>query len=242
MIETPVEGPLPRYELAEWREEFGVLAGITGRGNGPLPFDLGLGGASPAGEVLDRWGALRRAVPGFHGVVVSRQVHGTRILWHDDVSGLVIHEGSDGHATASRGILLAVTAADCIPVYLLDPVRRVIALVHAGWRGTANGILALGLAELMRRGSIVENVLVHCGVGICGSCYEVGSEVFAGCGLPAPVGGQGALDLRRVLAEQARGQGVGRISISQFCSKHDPGFFSHRGGSGARMVGYLGLI
>ena len=189
MIETPVEGPIPRFELAGWREELGVIAGITGRGEGGRPIDLGLGGSSPAGEVLDRWGALRRTVPGVRGIVVSRQVHGTQVLWHEDAHGLVIHEGFDGHATCSPGLLLAVTVADCIPVYLVDPVNRAVALLHAGWRGVAGGILAAGLEELGRRGSRVENVLVHCGVGICGSCYEVGREVFAGCGLPVPIGG-----------------------------------------------------
>lgn len=243
MIETPVEGPVPRYELARWREELGVIAGITTRGDSASPFDLRLGGNSPVGEVLDRWGALLRAVPGFRGIVVSRQVHGTAVVWHDDARGLVIHEGSDGHATSTRGVLLAVSAADCIPVYLVDPVRRAVALVHAGWRGTAAGVLGAGLAELRRRGSLVENVLVHCGVGICGPCYEVGSEVFAGCGLPAPTGGRGPLDLRAVLAVQARGHGVEKISTSRFCSSHDPEFFSHRGSGGrdGRMVAYLGL-
>jgi len=242
VIETAVVGPVPRSELAGWRDEFGILAGITRRGEADSPFDLGLGGTGPVGEVLDRWGALRRAVPGCRGIVVSRQVHGTRVLWHDDARGVVIHEGFDGHATGSSGFLLAVSVADCIPVYVIDPVRRVVALLHAGWRGTSAGILGAGLAELARRGSSVENVLVHCGVGICGSCYEVGSEVFAGCGLPAPANGRGGLDLRAVLVEQARALGVDRVSTSQFCSKHDPGFFSHRGGSGGRMVGYLGLL
>lgn len=241
MTETPVDGPVPRYELATWREGLGVIAGITGVGDSGTPFDLGLAGTGPAGEVLDRWGALRRAVPGFGGIVVSRQVHGIQVLWHDAASGLGIQEGFDGHATAAAGLLLAVTAADCIPIYLVDPVRRAVAMLHAGWRGTAGGILAAGLNELVRRGSNVENVLVHCGVGICGSCYEVGSEVFAGCGLPAPETGRGSLDLRGVLAKQAREHGVDSVSTSPFCSKHDPGFFSHRGGNQGRMVAYVGL-
>ena len=242
MIETPLGGPVPRYELARWREEFGILAGITVRGDPARPFDLGLGGQAPVGEVLDRWTALRLAVPGFRGIVVSRQVHGTAVLWHTDVRGLTVHQGADGHATSTTGILLAVTAADCIPVYLADPVRRFVALVHAGWRGVAGGILSAGLAAMRVRGSIVDNVLVHCGVGICGQCYEVGPEVFEGCGLAPPPGGRGPLDLRAVLLEQARGLGVENVSTSPYCSKHDGGFFSHRGGTEAWMAAYLGMI
>ncbi len=244
--EDPVPGPVPRYELSEWRERFGVLAGITGRGGESPGFDLGLGGSTaPVGVVLERWRAFRAGVPGFEGAVVSRQVHGTRIRWHERAEGLVILDAADGHATATAGILLTVTAADCVPVYLVDPIRRLVGLLHAGWRGTAAGILGAGVRVLAERGSRVENVSIHCGVGICGACYEVGSEVFEGCGLAAPSLGRGHLDLRRLLLEQARAAGVNSVSTSQFCSAHDGDrFFSHRasGGADGRMVAYLGLL
>jgi polyphenol oxidase len=245
-VEAAVPGPVPRYEIAEWRTRYGVVAGITGRGNGPAPFDLGLAGvAAPVGEVIPRWHQLLRAVPGMEAVLVSKQVHGTDVRWHDQGRGLVLFEGFDGHATDAPGLLLAVTAADCVPVYLVDPVRRAVALVHAGWRGTAGGIVPRAIDLLVKRGSRVENLLVHCGVGICGECYEVGPEVFAGCGVPAPTGGKGPLDLRAVLADQAKRASVETISTSHFCSSHHADrFFSHRAAAGAdgRMVAYLGLL
>lgn len=246
MIEAPVAGPLPLFELAEWRERHGVVAGITGRGAGDVPFDLGLAGSlAPAGQVIGRWLSLKATRPGWAGIVVSRQVHGVEVLWHDQIRGLVILEGADGHATARPGVLLALTAADCVPVYILDPVGRRIALVHAGWRGTAAGILARGIGLLKDRGSRVNNLLIHCGIGICGACYEVSSEVLSACGLTAPPEGKGRLDLRGVLVAQAREEGVENVSTSPFCSAHDaPRFFSHRGSGGAegRMVAYLGLL
>ncbi len=239
-------GLVPRFELPKWRERYGVVAGITGRGSDPLPFDLGLGGTvATVGLVLHRWHDLQAAVPGCTSLVVSRQVHGTSVAWHESLRGLTILTGVDGHATATVGVFLAVSAADCIPVYIVDPVRRAVALVHAGWRGTAGRILPKGIAELVNRGSRVEHLVVHCGVGICGRCYEVGPEVFTGCGLAAPAGGKGRFDLRGVLAAQARDAGVETVSTSEFCSAHDPGlFFSHRvsGGADGRMVAYLGLV
>jgi YfiH family protein len=244
MTEAPVPGPVPRFELAEWRARFGVVAGITGRGGAP-PFDLGLSGASPIGEVLGRWRLLQSSLPEFSSITVSRQVHGTEVLWHDRGHGMVLLEGVDGHATGAAGLLLAVTAADCIPVYLLDPVRRSLALLHAGWRGVAAGILARGITLLCQHGSAVENLLVHCGVGICGLCYEVKSEVFRACGVTPPAAGAGGLDLRGILSEQATHIGVENVSTSHFCSKHDGAlFFSHRGSAGAdgRMVAYFGLL
>jgi YfiH family protein len=177
-------------------------------------------------------------------MVVSRQVHGTRINWHDDLTGLVIEEGADGHGTATPGVLLAVTAADCVPVYLADPVRRMVALVHAGWRGTASGIVGKAIQMLVARGCLVENIAMHCGIGVCGSCYEVGAEVLEACGVGRSTAGKGLLDLRLLLANQARGYSVDKISTSTHCSVHDGDrFFSHRGSGGAdgRMVAYLGL-
>jgi copper oxidase (laccase) domain-containing protein len=50
------------------------------------------------------------------------------------------------------------------------------------------------------------------------------------------------LDLRAVLLEQARQLGVENVSTSPYCSKHDGGFFSHRGGAEGRMAAYLGMI
>jgi purine-nucleoside/S-methyl-5'-thioadenosine phosphorylase / adenosine deaminase len=245
MDELPVPGPVPRFELGDWRTRYGVVAGITGRGRG-TPFDLGLAGVSaPVGQVMDRWKLLRNSLPEFPGVLVSRQIHGTEIIWHSTGRGLAIFEGADGHATDAPGLLLAVTAADCIPVYLVDPVRRAIALLHAGWRGVAGRILPKGIDLLRRTGSRVENLLVHCGIGICGLCYEVKSEVFLACGISPPAGGQGGLDLRAVLSAQVLNMGVGKVSTSQFCSRHDSGLFlSHRGSGGAdgRMVAYLGLL
>lgn len=245
MPETAVAGAVPRFELAEWRDNYAVVAGITGRGTG-VPFDLGLAGVSaPVGQVMDRWRRLRGSLPEFSALFVSRQVHGTMIVWHQAGNGLVILEGADGHGTAAPGLLLAVTVADCIPVYLVDPLRRAVVLLHAGWRGVAGGILSRGIELLLRQGSRVEDLLVHCGIGVCGLCYEVRSEVFLACDLSVPDGGKGGLDLREVLSRQAVNMGVEKVSTSQFCSKHDGGlFFSHRGSGGAdgRMAAYLGLL
>jgi polyphenol oxidase len=158
--------------------------------------------------------------------------------------GWVHIEGIDGWITTAPGVLLTVTVADCIPVYLAVPGRGV-ALLHAGWRGTAGSILSRGLARLLAEtGATAADVIMHCGVGICGPCYEVGSEVMSGCGLPSDGPGPWHLDLRRTLAEQGARLGIRRVSVSSRCSAHDRvSFYSHRAskGSDGRMVAYLGM-
>jgi YfiH family protein len=229
-------------ELAEWSERFGTVAGVTTRGHG---FSLGLWSDESVGQVMTRWRAFRAAFqPRFSTLLLSHQVHGTRVAWHEQhADGWLILDGIDGHVTGGRGVLLAVTVADCIPVYLAVPEKGVVGLLHAGWRGAAAGILERAL-EVVKRQAFARaaDVVMHCGVGICGSCYEVGPEVLTRFGGPADAGPQ-RLDLRAVLVDQGRRLGVTDISASPWCSAHDHDrFFSHRasGGRDGRMVAYVG--
>jgi len=243
--EQPVEGAVPRWELREWRERYGVVAGITGRGDGAGEgYDLGLWTRLPVGEVMGRWRTLRAVLPGADSVVLGNQVHGAEVATVGAARGWLQLEGIDGWVTTSPGTYLAVTVADCIPLYLAVPGRG-IALLHAGWRGTAAGILRGGLERLLlATGGAPADVVMHCGIGICGPCYEVGSEVMAGCRVPHAGAGPWPLDLRALLAGQAAALGVTRVTCSPWCSAHDrPRFYSHRASRGAdgRMVAYLGM-
>jgi polyphenol oxidase len=236
--ETPVPGPIPKFEIPGWRERYGVIAGITGRG-----FDLGLWSEQPVGQVMGRWLAFRREMSDFTAVALGNQVHGVELMSLESGRGWVYVDGIDGWITTTPGILLTVTIADCVPVYLVAPGG--VALLHAGWRGTAGGILARGLERLLASVKLSPgDVIMHCGVGICGACYEVGSEVMQGCGAPAQGQGPWHLDLRKQLIEQAQRLGLARVTTSGWCSAHDPAsFFSHRAsqGSDGRMVAYIGM-
>ncbi|HEY7503724.1 MAG TPA: laccase domain-containing protein [Gemmatimonadales bacterium] len=238
-------GEPPRFELARWRDELGLVAGITGRGGeAGRGFDLGLWSEAPVGEVMRRWRLFRAAMPGFSTIVLGDQVHGAEVRTAQESGGWLQVEGVDGWVTTAPRVLLTVTIADCIPVYLALPGRG-IALLHAGWRGTAGGILTRGVTALTAATNADAcDIVMHCGVGICGQCYEVGSEVMTGCGL-TPVGaGPWQLDLREVLQGQAAALGIRTISRSTHCSAHErPTFYSHRGsrGTDGRMVAYLGI-
>jgi len=237
-------GSLPLYDLPTWRSH-GIVAGISGRGAEPgRGFDLGLWTDAPVGEVMSRWLAFRRAQARFDAVVLGNQVHGVVVESVAAARGWVHVEGVDGWVTTTRGTLLTVTVADCVPVYLLVPGHGV-ALLHAGWRGTARRILSVGLERLLAATQAsAGDVLMHLGVGICGACYQVGSEVMHGCGAPAEGAGPWQLDLREQLVQQGAALGIGRISTSAWCSAHDrASFYSHRAsqGSDGRMVAYLGM-
>lgn len=246
------DSAVPRLELVEWAERYGVVAGITtrgGRGAGAgadtRAFSLGLWSEDNVGQVMTRWRAFRAAFGrAFPMTITSNQVHGTLVEWQEAaLDGWLILDGVDGHATAQPGILLTITVADCIPVYLAVPRKGAMALLHAGWRGTVGRVLERGV-EILKRQAFAKaaDIVMHCGVGICGACYEVGPEVavqFSGTIEQGPR----SLDLREVLARQAAELGIPDVSISPWCTAHDrERFLSHRasGGREGRMVAYLG--
>ena len=240
-------------ELTEWADRYGVVAGVTTRGHG---FSLGLWSEENVGQVMTRWRAVGAAFrPRFPGLVLAHQVHGTALAWHrgeaggaGGAGGWMILDGLDGHATGVRGLLLTVTVADCIPVYLVAPQKQVIALLHAGWRGVAGRVLERGV-ELLKREAFARasDIVMHCGVGICGACYEVGSEVIEQLipgRRPGMNGASRHVDLRDILVRQAGELGITEVSVSPWCTAHDRDrFFSHRasGGRDGRMIAYAGI-
>jgi YfiH family protein len=242
LVEQTLDDPaVPRAELPEWTDRFGLRAGITLRGQG---FSLGLWSNEPAGSVLTRWRAFQESArPAFRRFALAHQVHGTEVAWHgagDD--GWLIREGFDGHATSEAGVLLCVTVADCVPIYVCHSTSGHHALLHAGWRGIAAGVLERSVEALGTRvGARPADLAVHLGVAICGDCYEVGPEVLQAV-TGREVGDPGRLDLRGALATRVAGLGIGDLTVSPWCSAHDEAFYSHRRSRGAdgRMTAYLG--
>ena len=245
----PGGGRPPLLVHPEWAEAFPWLVqGITGRGAGPEPYDLAIFGDASGHEVHARWSALWEAT-GCSRAVHGRQVHRARVLLHGGgPPGLFLPPDCDGHVTRTPGVLLTVSLADCVPVSVVDPRLRAVALVHAGWRGAAAGILERGLAVLRERlGSEPGDLRLHLGPSICGACYEVGPEVHEALGLevpPAPT----PVDLRAALAARAVEAGVApaAITVSGWCTLCGGGgdaetFFSHRGGDRGRQVAVLGV-
>ena len=241
---SPVGAPVPLFVNGEWSSRFPwLIQGTTGRGRGE-PFDLGLSGQQPVGSVLLRWWRLRDAL-GAATIVLARQVHGRGLLFHDaPAEGIHLSGHADGHVSSTPSLVLAVTVADCVPVSVVEPASRTVALLHAGWRGTAAGILEAGIAAVCQRASVEPQQLwVHCGPAICGDCYEVGPEVHVALRLPPP-GQPTPVDLRALLCARAVQAGIPTTAVSRssWCTRCDPShFFSYRAGDAGRQLGLLGV-
>ncbi len=223
-----------------------VIAGITTAETG---LDFGMTTAQSPWDLAVGYEALAHSL-GFSSVCVIRQVHGDKVVTvrAPGNPGLSILGAADG-LVGGPGQLLVVTAADCVPIYLAAAGESAVGLLHAGWRGTAAGVLSAGLTALGDScGVDMEDVHVHLGVAICGACYEVGPEVLTAFGVSNKrPEGRGTIDLRAQLAGQATVAGVPRsqISVSEHCTQcQATRFHSHRGSAGkaGRMAAYIGLL
>jgi YfiH family protein len=227
---------LPPHEPVPDFAGIGFTAFTTTRQAG----SYNLASSEPAANVFGRWMALVDTLrPLAVRLATSLQVHGDRILRHGDrwTGWLRDTSGADGHVTEAPLTAMAVTLADCVPVFLAHP-SGMAAVLHSGWKGTAAGIVRRGLEEFTNRGLNASDVRVHLGPAICGRCYEVGPEVHAAItgqrvDQPAPI------DLRAVIASQARQAGAA-VTISQWCTLcNNERFFSHRAGDSGRQLGVI---
>ena len=232
MTATP---SLPREDV-EGVAGFGIRAFTTTREAGTF----GLSGADPVGEVLSRWTSLQiELAEKARRIVIGRQVHGATVLTHSGGwEGFLRTGEADGHIAAERGIILTVSVADCVPIFMAHP-SGVVGILHSGWRGTVARIVDAGLKGFGRLGLATDELKVHLGPAICGRCYEVSAEVRAEL-TGQPVNRAGNVDIRSLIAEQARDAGVLDVTVSADCTKCDNDrYFSHRAGDHGRQLGVI---
>ena len=167
-------------------------------------------------------------------LAMIRQVHGARVLVHEDrdgVSGPAPQrelEEADGHVTALRGIAPIVLTADCLPIALAG--RGGVAMLHAGWRGLADGVIAEGVRAL-RELTGDEAFSAAIGPGAGGCCYEVGEEVHQRFGAYGDGVHRGRnLDLKAIAGEQLQRAGASVVHNAELCTICSPPglFYSHR--------------
>jgi polyphenol oxidase len=223
-------------EVVEPFAELGILAFTTGRAAGSFGMQTG----DPVRDVTARWGALRALLGGLHvRLATSFQVHGATVVRHaGGWQGFLRGPEADGHFSPERGTAMAVTVADCVPVFLAHP-RGAAAALHSGWRGTVARITEVAVRDFEQAGFPAAELALHCGPAICGRCYEVSADVYRKLTGRDP-GRPTTVDLRALIADHARAVGVRRISISPLCTRCDNDrFFSHRAGDPGRQLGVV---
>lgn len=229
--------PPSALEPAPGFDDIGVRAFTTTRSRG----SFGSGTTEPVRDVIGRWDALRDELGAFgvRRLATASQVHGDRVVTHGEGwEGWLRGDAADGHLAVSRGIALAVTVADCVPVFIAHPSGAVAAL-HSGWRGTAARIVERGIAAFTERGMRARDLRVYLGPAICGECYEVSPDVVRQL-TGRRASGPERVDIREIIAAHARAAGVATLSISPWCTRHhNDRFFSHRAGDAGRQLGVI---
>lgn len=226
--------------------------------------NLGVSRGDEPARVRENYRRFYAAV-GFQGdhMVMSRQVHGDRVRMitsadakHDLFESIT--EEADGLMTDVPGVMLTVFTADCIPVLLYDPERRVIAAVHAGWRGTAAGIVTRTVEKMKTiYGCQPEQILAAIGPGI-GQCHfetyedvpnamteSMGASVFPF--IKTRPAGKFNIDLKGINADRLERAGLWKshIAVSEECTACNPEkYWSHRihGGDRGSQAAMISLL
>jgi len=210
--------------VPELADEPGLVHGFSTLAVG----SVGLKRAPDPAPVL----AARRAFAGVLGLdgaelATIGSVHGHAVARVDKPGGSV--DDVDALVTAQPGVALFATYADCYPIVLWDPEKRVAGLVHAGWRGTSARVA--GAAVSFMQGEYgCRHIRAGIGPGICGRCYEVGGEVASqfDARFVTRSGDRFLLDLAADNRAQLEDAGVKAVYDIGICTKEHYLFPSHR--------------
>ena len=175
------------------------------------------------------------------------QIHSADIVYADKGG---IYPPGDGFYTDKTGVILTVKSADCVPILLAEPNKRLIAALHAGWRGTVSGISKKGVEALCAMGADPAEIQVAVGTSIRPCCYEVRKdfydavkdscvEEFAECFVALRDTSEGTysadvVGMNLAILKEA-GVREENIALSPLCTAcHSDLFFSHRASKGKR--------
>lgn len=184
-------------------------------------------------------------------LIAAQQVHGVQnaiVTRADAGRGALDWESAlpatDAIITHQSELPLLILVADCAPILLVEPQKRIFAVVHAGWRGALGGVAARAATAMENLGANIENIRAGIGPCLCAHNLEVGSEVAAQVEDKTVLRASGEkflLDLRALIERDLQSVGVTQIETLNYCPK-DEGetFFSHRGQNG--HAGRFGVV
>lgn len=203
---------------------------------------------------------LRSIMHGKAPLHLLKQVHGATVRVAGGDGLTVSPDGpsppGDALVTDRAGVAIGVRVADCVPILICDPIRRAIASVHAGWRGTTAGVLSATIETMAQRfRSAPSDLRLVIGPAIGPCCFAVGAEVIDALLQHDPgasncvrlEGRRHLVDLPEANRRQAVSAGVpsGQIVASNMCTACEPELFwsYRREGNGAgRMLALIGWM
>ena len=171
-------------DVFEFKGKYRLVAGITDGAVAAFTYGGGSFGYNSAEDVprYEKFGARFGVMPAQMVRVHQKHTDNVEIVLRENAGDGVIREGNpelcDGMITDVPGVMLCVVTADCVPVFIFDPVRRVVGMVHSGWMGTVRQIAAKAVMKMRDAfNSDPKDLIVALGPYNCGRCYEVDEPV-----------------------------------------------------------------
>ncbi len=249
-MSTDAEAVLRRWDGSDGCAAVAVTTRHGGVSKGPYEsLNLGLHvGDESARVITNRERAAQAFGADLDQLVFADQVHGSNVTvvdaQHRGRGARQMDDaipGSDILITTSADIVLVMMVADCVPLALVDPMARVLAAVHAGWRGTAAGVVSRTVAAMTELGGRADRIVAYLGPAVISDAYQVDAQVHDGLAAavaPIPLeravtrpdgDGHWLVDLIAANRQQLRLAGVLDEHISASTSTtSDDDFFSDR--------------
>lgn len=247
---------LTYYTFDSLRDSGNVIHAISTRHGGvsPAPFDtlnLSQAAGDTAANVVKNIEHLHNALALESAAVTASQAQADRIAVVNASHHGRRVQNVDALLTDKPGVPLMLCYADCVPIFLYDPMHRAIGVVHAGWRGTVSKIAAKSARAMGDAFGTRPRDLVACiGPSIGPCCYRIGDDVIervraalddADQVLVAQPSGAKHFDLWQANAEQLREMGVEQIEIAEICTAdHTDEFYSWRAEN--KVTGRFGAV
>lgn len=175
---------------------------------------------------------MKKIQSNWNDLMICEQVHGSRVSVVSD-RHKNFFPATDGLATKLPQIVLAVFSADCLPIFLVEPAKRIIGILHAGWRGIVKKIAQKGVTLFRSKWRAEPSRLkVYFGPHIRECCYEIRRDLSALFSKKCQIRAKDKLflNLQKAAALQLQESGVLRKNIFQnrLCTCCDSRFFSYR--------------
>lgn len=183
-------------------------------------------------------------------VVAAQLVHGNQVEVVNQGDAGNVFPGADALLTRESNLFLAATFADCLPIFVYCPDKKVVGLVHGGWRGLSENILENTVRKLKDKFKVrSDKIEAGIGPGICKEHFEVGEEVRRQFeNFPEAYqrkGEKGLLDLKKIVRSQLVNLGVeeDNIETSSECTyEQDQKYFSYRRSGGEPFKTMIGVV
>lgn len=157
---------------------------------------------------------VRKSI-GAKKLITLNQVHSAKCIIVDERSES--DQEADALMTQSEGVALGILTADCVPVLLFDPIKKIVGAAHAGWKGAKGGVIENTIEKMISLGSNCEDIISVIGPCVHVESYEVGDDFLVN--FPddyfTKICGKNHFDIVKFCCDKLKEKGISEISVNE---------------------------